>query len=172
MDKITDMCARCSQPIERHKGEWFSGAADLECPDGESLHVPAHYPLPSTRILSCGHTPTPDASPGTGYATWNATGETLCYACADARERFVIANGATLFYGYVSSLSRGAHVTTWTGGELATITDVSYDGTRYTPTGGRMAMVTVYARTPDGRRWSGRFNRHGGDLVAMRARKS
>ena len=119
--------------------------------------------------LSCGHEPTP-TDLGTGYARM-ADGRTLCYPCAGKAEAEIIANGATYFHGYVPSLTFGASVTTWSGWALARITGLERHGRRYTPTGGCMDMVTVWAETPDGRYWWGRFNRSGGDQVTMRACK-
>lgn len=119
--------------------------------------------------LTCGHEPTPTGV-GTGYAR-TIDGRTLCYPCAGKEEAEIIANGATVFHGYVPSLETSVHIVTWAGWALARITAVERHGTRYTPTGGRMDMVTVWAQTPDGRHWWGRFNRSGGELITMRARK-
>jgi hypothetical protein len=105
-------------------------------------------------LLECGHAPTPTPIT-TGYATWVAgeKEERLCFPCADARMREQLRTD-TRFTGYVNSA--GTHVTTWTGGELAKVTSVQCGRPRYTPTGGYYRMRHVTARTPDGRRWSGR----------------
>lgn len=137
--------------------------------------------------LSCGHEPTLDSGIGTGYATWAATGETLCYPCTNARERQLIADGATYFHGYVMGAALGmpgigpAHgtgkgkcpgtVTTWTGGTLAVIHDVSRERKRYSVHGLPLHLTTVYATTPDGREWWGRLQADNGQAVTMRACK-
>ncbi|MEU0218722.1 hypothetical protein ABZ281_28100 [Streptomyces sp. NPDC006265] len=104
--------------------------------------------------LECGHAPTPSPNT-TGYATWVAgeQEERLCFPCADARMREQIRNDVR-FTGYVNSA--GTHITTWTGGELAKVTGVRRGRQRSTPTGGYYRMRHVTAKTPDGRRWSGR----------------
>lgn len=78
-------------------------------------------PLPTGTVLSCGHVLT-DAmrdGTGTGYATDRTTGESLCYLCADDRQRasFLVAGMTGEPFGaYVSS---SGDLTTWTGGVLA-----------------------------------------------------
>jgi hypothetical protein len=69
-------------------------------------------------ILDCGHTATPtETGLGTGVA--HATdGKTLCYECADKAQRADLATSKT-FTAYLSS--DGKHLTTWSGGILATI---------------------------------------------------
>lgn len=135
-------------------------------------------------ILSCGHVPTWDVDGiGTGYATWIATGETLCYPCADARQRQVIAGGAMTFHGYV--MGTGIYdarltsewrtvdgtLSTWTGATLATITHAKRGATRYADRG-PWHLTYIRAVTPDGRTWTGALDLDNGQLVTMRARKS
>jgi hypothetical protein len=131
--------------------------------------------ITSETILSCGHAPTVSepgtalAPVGTGYATWGPTGETLCYACADARERQAIADGADRFGAYVSETGRT--LTTWTGGTLATVTALWKGPRRWSDRQGDWRMEYVRAVTPDGREWYGAHNADW-QCVTMRARKS
>ncbi|MET9119896.1 hypothetical protein [Streptomyces sp. NPDC004528] len=115
--------------------------------------------------LECGHAPTPSGI-GTGYATWVADGkaERLCYPCADARMRQEVRDNVR-FTGYVNSA--GTHIVTWSGGELAKVVRIDVGRPRYTPTGGRYRMRHVTARTPDGRRWSGRGS-DAHDVIGLR----
>ncbi|MGW7531760.1 hypothetical protein [Amycolatopsis sp. NPDC054798] len=108
---------------------------------------------PATR-LNCGHNPVPDGI-GTGFATDPATGATICYACADERQRDAL-NHATRFAAYVACDS--ATLTTWSGGHLATIdpADRHQAGERATtPTGHRWTRFTWHATDGDGGRWFG-----------------
>jgi len=119
-------------------------------------------------ILDCGHAPTLNAGIGTGYGTWEATGERLCYACCDARElAHVLSPETTVFGGYVQH----GRITTWTGGPLATVTDTATSRKRYSTYGLPLHLTSVYAVTPDGRRWYGRYQADNGDLVRLRLRK-
>jgi hypothetical protein len=103
-------------------------------------------------MLDCGHRPTRGASPGTGSAT-DASGATMCYGCAEAREIEAFAKAGSMFTGYVSGDNR--HFTTWTGATLGRVTSYRVGHWQFTPTGGafRMRYVTVIA--PDGSTWSG-----------------
>lgn len=77
----------------------------------------------STQTLTrcdCGHAPTANASPGTGYAT-RLGGRTMCYACA---HESALAEIATAHFGdratyYVSS--DGRRLTTWPGDDLGPV---------------------------------------------------
>lgn len=69
--------------------------------------------------LSCGHAPTePRPAHTTGYAV-ASDGRKMCFACADDAERAALRR-ATRFTAYLSGDL--ARVTTWPGGELATVT--------------------------------------------------
>jgi hypothetical protein len=72
-----------------------------------------------SELLSCGHPPTPNAEPGTGYATMRGTEERICYSCADDRERAALLTEHTIG-AYLSS--DGKRITTWTGGTLMHVT--------------------------------------------------
>ncbi len=56
---------------------------------------------------------------GTGYAVI-PDGSLICYDCADVREKQELKDRSRPFLAYVSS--DGNHITTWTGGVLARIT--------------------------------------------------
>lgn len=111
----------------------------------------------AARILSCGHSPTPDSAPGTGYAYESATDRTLCYACSDASERERMAalpvGGSVLAY----ASGDGRTLTTWTGGTLARVT-----GHSVARTGWHGSEVhRWWAVSPDGARWHGANAGHG-----------
>lgn len=85
---------------------------------------------------------------GTGYATL-ADGSKVCHACADAIQREDLRH-ATVFAGYLSD--DGKHVTTWTGGILATVMRESVS-----KTGWHGSSIThIRAVTPEGIRWYGK----------------
>lgn len=103
-----------------------------------------------SEVLSCGHPPTPDSGCGTGYATTRDTNERICYSCADARERESLKTQNT-FAAYLSGDSK--HLTTWTGGVLATVTH-----RWFTSAGGfaRGTTITRFRATDvHGQRWYG-----------------
>lgn len=116
----------------------------------------------------CGHTVTPTPnSIGTGKATDPRTGRTMCYPCAEERERGIIRSGEPT--GVYVNETEGT-VTTWTGAELGKITSLTRGAKRYTNSGCyRMRSITV--RTPDGRDWYGRGSADM-DAVTIRRRKS
>lgn len=116
----------------------------------------------------CGHLVTPvPGSVGTGRATDPETGLTMCYPCAEDRERAWIAEGKPTGV-YVDEGKR--IITTWTGAELGKITSLTRGVKRYTKTGAyRMRSVTV--RTPDGRDWYGRGS-DDMDAVTIRRNKA
>lgn len=79
-----------------------------------------------TLPLSCGHLTTrTDFSPGycggSGYATM-PDGARICYPCADAHERDHLRTARTAT-AYLASDK--ATLTTWTGGRLATVTQLT-----------------------------------------------
>jgi hypothetical protein len=120
-----------------------------------------------TNLLDCGHVAVPDGI-GTGYATDPDTNTTLCYSCADKRERAAMAN-ATAFICYVSTDART--LTTWSGGSLATIdhTDTNQPGNRRcTPTGGYWSRYAWHATDPAGNRW---YGVNGGPGMFIRIRR-
>lgn len=116
----------------------------------------------------CGHlvTPTP-GSVGTGKATDPTTGRTMCYPCAEASEREKIKT-ADVFTAYISA--DGRKLTTWTGGELGTVTSLTRGRKIYTKNGShRLRSVTV--RTPDGAEWYGRGSDNA-DIITIRRKKA
>jgi hypothetical protein len=104
----------------------------------------------SKQILDCGH-PIGDHSYFTsGYAT-TSEGKRICYACADARQRDDLLDRSRPFGAYLSS--DGRKITSWTGGELMTVTretDWRIFGSRHN----RGSCVT--AIDCHGKRWHGR----------------
>ena len=90
-------------------------------------------------------------------------GRKLCYPCCDARERETFA-AADTFGAYLSG--DGRKVTTWPGGELATVT---YRRRHRGGFGGE--WWTVDATAPDGARWYGRGGGPG-MFVRLKRRKS
>lgn len=102
--------------------------------------------------LDCGHEPTPTSGGGTGYGVDPSTGKKYCYPCSETREREAIRT-AENFTGYISSDKK--RFTTWTGGELAEVTEYRLGKERYTPTGGSFRLRHVTVRTPDGAMWFG-----------------
>lgn len=101
----------------------------------------------------CGHTVTPTpGSIGTGKATDPKTGRTMCYPCAEEREREIIRSGEPTGV-YVNEDKRT--VTTWTGAELGKITSLTRGAKRHTKNGPTQTR-SITVRTPDGRNWYGR----------------
>lgn len=77
--------------------------------------------------LNCGHPPTPTEGPGTGYAE-TPEGETICYLCADERQRAELEalEPGGEFFAYLSERRDGSgwlnySLTTWSGGHLADV---------------------------------------------------
>jgi hypothetical protein len=68
-------------------------------------------------ILDCGHEPSPHSESTTGTAH-TPDGREICCSCADNEQREALKT-ATSFMAYLNS--EGTKLTTWTGGELATI---------------------------------------------------
>lgn len=106
--------------------------------------------------LDCGHAPTPDTI-GTGYAE-TADGRRVCYPCADDMQRAELAAtpAGGRFGAYLST--DGRHVTTWTGGHLATVTRLT----------GNRRQTFVRARDRDGRMWAGVGPAESGTYVTLR----
>jgi hypothetical protein len=100
----------------------------------------------------------------TGYAIIPMTKETVCYACADrwTREQMLASDK---FGVYLSS--DGKTLTTWTGGELARVTDEwksSGGGFHFGP------LTHVRAIAPDGSLWYGKGSGRGMCLTIHRQR--
>lgn len=109
--------------------------------------------------LDCGHAAAPTRlTPG--YAT-TSDGRTVCYPCADELTRADIAT-SRVFGAYVAA--DGRHVTTWTGGLLARITEHGYSRAA----GFGHGLHYYRARTPDGRVWHGRNGEGAGMYITMR----
>jgi hypothetical protein len=102
------------------------------------------------QTLDCGH-PIGEHSPFTsGYAV-TPDNRRICYACADARQREDLKDRSRPFTAYLSS--DGRKVTTWTGGELMTVTretDWRIFGSR------RNVGSCISATDCHGNRWHGR----------------
>jgi hypothetical protein len=116
----------------------------------------------------CGKTFPVQTSGGTGYAR-TADGKTICYACADIRERAELKDRSKPFCAYLSS--DGQRVTTWTGGELMRVT---YSRpcrlTRQSFTHSRESFRSICATDCHGGQWYGRGSP--GIVIKLRARKS
>ena len=128
------------------------------------------------QVLYCGHAPTPDAGPGTGYAT-DSKGRKHCYQCVYAMDRSFAASmkptDPPLFAylkpwpspdGFRDSRNR-IKIITWPGIELGHgfMTDPARDAF-----GHRVQYVTC---TIDGREFHGRHYPDSGDYVRLRPRK-
>jgi hypothetical protein len=98
----------------------------------------------------------------TGYGE-TRDGRRLCFDCCNAGERAEFAAAET-YCAYMSSDGRA--ITTWPGGELATVT---YSARHRGGFGGE--YFTVDATAPDGARWYGRGGGPG-MFVRLRRRKS
>ena len=120
--------------------------------------------------LDCGHPMTNrDAWPGAGRAI-DSDGRTYCYPCAGKAEaaRFAASDRWTAYD--VRDQSRAPaivyHLTTWTGRELARVTD------RWTGRGGfGSRMVYLRAVAPDGSHWYGRHSADSGEAVTLHRSK-
>ena len=100
--------------------------------------------------LDCGHVD----DWGGPFGCRTKEGRSLCKACANARDLAAfLAPDATRTVQYVSSC--GAHVTSWGGAKLATITSRSKVQRRFTPSGGQYDWQTFTAVDELGRKWSG-----------------
>lgn len=112
-------------------------------------------------VADCGHTVSVlVGSIGTGYAREADSGRTLCYPCADDKQRATMATSASVV-AYISGT--GARVTTWSGGTLAAVTghSISRNGWH------RSEVWRWWATAPDGSRWYG-ANAGAGMVVTMR----
>jgi hypothetical protein len=130
-----------------HEGRTFT-------PDGEIT------PPDPSPVLNCGHAPRPASSITPGYALIMGS-YTICYDCMDEWERSFMAS-ARAYTGYVEYGPAGVPLrkfTTWTGGQLATITSIGYSRPMWSPYPGTWRHMYVRAVTPDGARWHG----HGSD---------
>lgn len=83
---------------------------------------------------------------GTGYAE-TADGRTVCYSCADKRQRAEFA-AADSFCAYMDGTGRT--ITTWSGGYLATITSLERHR------GGFGGEYWTFRAISRGARWYGR----------------
>lgn len=113
--------------------------------------------------------PEPGHTGGTGRAVFtgpDGTERSLCYPCADRRERETVASSrpGERFVGYIAG--DGRHVTTWTGGTLMVIRRESQ-----TRAGFGGSMVQYWARDPLGRQWYGRGSGRG-MCIRLRLTKS
>lgn len=114
-------------------------------PDG------AHW----SRVLDCGHTPTPPTHfhttgvPLTSGLAVMPDGRVVCYACADDSQRAALASTSGPVSAYVSA--RGDALTTWAGGRLAVVTAHGHSARA----GFGRGLHYWTFRTPDGRYWHG-----------------
>lgn len=101
----------------------------------------------TTTTLDCGHAPTPNAGPGTGYA-YQTDGTTICYACAHeiALAEIATARRGDRYTFYVST--DGKRLTTWPGDDLGRV----YLGNLH-PWSRERRYLTFVDRL--GREWSG-----------------
>lgn len=113
----------------------------------------------------CGHTyPEQTGVGGTGYATDRETELTMCYPCADERQREAMKT-ATVFQAYVAD--DGKTITTWSGGKLADITRRSESAS---PLQYRGVIHHIRATDAQGREWYGK-NSGNGMVITLRLRK-
>lgn len=116
-------------------------------------------------MLDCGHLSTPDGFV-MGYATLN-DGRRICYADADTMQREEFAEpGRTEFWAYLSS--DGKTITTWTGGQLASITQTGVGRSGFYDS----KIYFVQAVAPDGSRWYGKNGGPGMSIHIKRAKGS
>lgn len=102
---------------------------------------------------------------GTGYATDQASGIRICYACADDQQRAKLLT-ETVVGAYV--LDNGSQITTWTGGHLMTIeSEVTHGDWR-----SAFGPITYYrAVDVHGQRWYGKGSGRG-MCITMRKNKA
>lgn len=118
---------------------------------------------------NCGHPPTPqpEGSCTTGYG-YDAAGRSSCFACCNAADAARMADPATdrIFAYWTRDTKSGAdtmetatprgRITTWPGGELATVVSVRSARVGFPDvTGRRPTRYYLTARAPDGSRWVG-----------------
>ena len=142
------------------------------------MTAPAAFPIvPNARTCyRCGgeyDAPPPRGEFGAaGYATLRENGENVCYPCADAMQRAELAAlpiGGR-YSGYLSEIERGngrglvtrVHVTTWTGGILAT--GIAWR----TRSGFGRERWYFHAHTPEGLALSGNSPAAGGMYCRIR----
>jgi hypothetical protein len=135
-----------------------------------------------TRVLECGHTPSPHEAFTTGYGT-DADGKRHCFECCERRDREAIAAAKagdryTVYYNFPDQPSGGvyqrnfhvstqrAHVTNWLGRTLGRIEHARVFGHNF---GGR--VVTMRVVMFDGSRWSGRASWDNGTCITLRKAK-
>lgn len=115
-------------------------------------------------VLDCGHAPTDTESSMTNGIARTADDRTMCYACADDAQRADLLTESRVF-AYLSG--DGRKVTTWTGGELGTVTALWRDAGRWSTYG---IVHRCYVRVTDvhGQRWHGSGPVENGDYVRLR----
>lgn len=125
-------------------------AANLNCACGEAFPVhPAGY---------CG---------GSGYAI-TASGEKICYSCADKAQREELKDRSKPFCAYVSG--DGKLITSWTGGELMKVTQSwPCQLTRSSNWHDSKSYRSIRATDCHGRKWYGRGS--AGVCITLRAAK-
>lgn len=102
------------------------------------------------QVLDCGHPIGEHSHFTSGYAT-TPDKRRICYACADARQREDLKDRSKPFGAYLSD--DGRKVTTWTGGELMTVTRET-DWRIFGSSRNRGSCVS--ATDCHGKRWHGR----------------
>jgi hypothetical protein len=133
-----------------HDGQMFTETGRIE------------DPVPATDLLNCGHRARPASGVAAGFAI--LAGYTLCYPCMDEWERSFMAS-SDVFTGYVTGNHRT--FTTWTGGELARVTNRTVSRRIRMPYGGDYRRIDVRAVAPDGSRWYGHAS-DAHDLITLR----
>lgn len=132
---------------------------------------------PKDELLDCGHGPTPVSDlpvsrqelSGFWCVRDRKAKLSSCVACWNEGQRAMI-EGRTEFTGY-ADLDR-MQLCTVAGGVMGTILSVRQTANARTPSGGEWQRVTITVRTPDGRRWVGRYNATKGNEVTIRTDQS
>ncbi len=104
-------------------------------------------PVVATRILSCGHEPSPhESNVGTGVCGL-PDGREVCYECGDAWQRAAMATEDHVT-GYLTTDGR---ITTWSGGTLARVTSQVSRKVGF----GHSTRIYLKAVDPTGKKWHG-----------------
>jgi hypothetical protein len=107
--------------------------------------------MDDTRILDCGHAPSPHDEYTTGTAH-TPDGREICWACALEQERAELLT-IDRIVAYLST--DGRTITTWPGGLLMSNVRIVNRQSRYTPSGGGYEQVWLRATDVHGQRWYG-----------------
>lgn len=112
-------------------GHHLDVALELETSNNMAYRFLPEYGPAGFKCCDCGAVRTFPQSPpngvhigGTGYARVDG-GQLCCYECADARQRVELLDQSKPFHAYLKLDPLAARVTTWTGGELGRVHNVS-----------------------------------------------